>query len=130
LTGSLGDFNLLRRPKDRNRDGADPNEVFLFNEAINKLDLVELPLHDRHYTWTNKQFPLSWKDWNGSSLQILGLLNSPIPWSDPLLWKHLIIGLVWLKSAQQFPKAKSSDLKIIGLVIMTSSKWWSVGGKG
>lgn len=54
----VGDFNLIRRPEDRNRDGADLNEIFLFNKVINKLDLVELPLHGRHYTWTNKQPPL------------------------------------------------------------------------
>lgn len=53
----VGYFNLLRRPEDRNREGADVNEMFLFNEAISKLGLVELPLHGRHFTWTNKQFP-------------------------------------------------------------------------
>ena len=61
----VGDFNLLRKPKDRNREGADLNEIFLFNEAINKLDLIELPLHGRQFTWTNKQFPplLERLDW-------------------------------------------------------------------
>lgn len=53
----VGDFNLIRRPEDRNREGADVNEMFLFNEEINTLDLIELPLHGRKYTWTNKQFP-------------------------------------------------------------------------
>jgi len=53
----VGDFNLIRRPDDRNRDGADPNEMFLLNEAINNLGLIELPLHGRQFTWTNKQFP-------------------------------------------------------------------------
>ena len=52
----VGDFNLLRKPMDRNREGADLNNFFLFNEAINKLDLIELPLHGRQFTWTNKQF--------------------------------------------------------------------------
>lgn len=51
----VGDFNLLRKPEDK--EGVDPNEIFLFNEAISKLDLIELPLHGRHFTWTNKQFP-------------------------------------------------------------------------
>lgn len=46
----VGDFNLIRRLEDRNREGGDINEMFLFNEAINTLDLVELPLHGRHYT--------------------------------------------------------------------------------
>ena len=61
----VGDFNLIRRPEDRNRDGADVNEMFLFNEAIDKLGLIELPLHGRLFTWTNKHFPplLERLDW-------------------------------------------------------------------
>lgn len=61
----VGDFNLMRKPEDRNREGADLNEIFLFNEAISRLDLIELPLHGRHFTWTNKQFPplLERLDW-------------------------------------------------------------------
>lgn len=72
----VGDFNLMRRPKDKNREGADLNEMFLFNEAINKLSLIELPLHGRQFTWTNKQFPplLERLDW--FSLLILGHPNS------------------------------------------------------
>lgn len=31
------------------------NEMFMFNEAISSLGLVELPLHGKRYTWTNKQ---------------------------------------------------------------------------
>ena len=50
----VGYFNLIRKSVDRNRVGGDINEMFLFNEAINTLDLVELPLHGRQYTWTNK----------------------------------------------------------------------------
>jgi len=52
----VGDFNLIRRPENRNREGADANEMFLFNEAISRLDLIELPLHGSQFTWTNKQF--------------------------------------------------------------------------
>jgi hypothetical protein len=65
----VGDFNLMRRPEDKNREGDDVNEMFLFNEAINRLSLIELPLHGRHFTWTNKQFPplLERLDWFFSS---------------------------------------------------------------
>lgn len=61
----VGDFNLIRRAFDRNREGADATEMFLFNEAISKLDFIELPLHGRQYTWSNKQFPplLERLDW-------------------------------------------------------------------
>jgi mannosylglycoprotein endo-beta-mannosidase len=61
----VGDFNLIRKPEDRNREGGDVNEMFSFNEAINKLGIIELPLHGRRFIWTNKQFPplLERLDW-------------------------------------------------------------------
>jgi hypothetical protein len=31
----MGDFNLIRRQEDRNREGANITEMFLFNDAIN-----------------------------------------------------------------------------------------------
>uniref|UniRef100_A0A452XF66 Uncharacterized protein n=1 Tax=Aegilops tauschii subsp. strangulata TaxID=200361 RepID=A0A452XF66_AEGTS len=31
------------------------NEMLLFNEAISKLGLVELPLRGRKYSWSNMQ---------------------------------------------------------------------------
>jgi hypothetical protein len=52
---NIGDFNLIRKPKDRNKEGGDIIEMHLFNDAINTLGHVELPLYGRHYTWTNKQ---------------------------------------------------------------------------
>lgn len=51
----LGDFNLMRSPDNRNKPGGDLTEMFLFNEAISALRLVELPLNGRKFTWTNKQ---------------------------------------------------------------------------
>ena len=50
----IGDFNLLRKPKNRNKPG-DVNEMLLFNDAISSLGLIELPLYGRKFTWTNKQ---------------------------------------------------------------------------
>lgn len=40
----IGDFNLYRNPKDRNRLGANIGDILMFNEAISALGLVELPL--------------------------------------------------------------------------------------
>jgi len=51
----VGDFNLIRRPKDRNKEGGDATEMYLFNEAIDTLGLIDLPMLGRHFTWTNKQ---------------------------------------------------------------------------
>ena len=47
----LGDFNFIRSPENRNRPGGDVNDMFLFNDIIGHLGLVELPLKGRSYTW-------------------------------------------------------------------------------
>ena len=61
----VGDFNLLRKPEDRNRPGGNAGEMLLFNNAISALGIVEIPLHGRKFTWTNKQYPplLERLDW-------------------------------------------------------------------
>lgn len=51
----IGDFNLYRSPADRNKPGGDIDEMYLFNEAISALGIVELLLKGRRFTWTNKQ---------------------------------------------------------------------------
>ena len=50
-----GDFNLIRKPEDRNKPGGDISEMFAFNEAFSTLGVVELPLFGKRFTWTNKQ---------------------------------------------------------------------------
>jgi hypothetical protein len=40
----VGGFNLIRRPKNRNKSGGDNNMMMAFNEAISKLGIIELPL--------------------------------------------------------------------------------------
>ncbi|XP_066344156.1 uncharacterized protein [Miscanthus floridulus] len=51
----LGDFNLYRYPENRNREGADINEMFLFNSCISHLGLTKIFLHGKKYTWSNMQ---------------------------------------------------------------------------
>ena len=51
----LGDFNFIRSPDNRNKPGGDVNEMFIFNDIIGHLGLVELPLKGRAYTWSNMQ---------------------------------------------------------------------------
>jgi hypothetical protein len=50
-----GDFNFIRSQDNRNKPGGDVSEMFLFNEIIGHLGLLELPLKERHYTWSNMQ---------------------------------------------------------------------------
>ena len=65
----VGDFNLIRKPEDWNRPGGNIREMLIFNNAISSLGIVEIPLHGRRFTWTNKQQPplLEKLDWFFSS---------------------------------------------------------------
>ena len=51
----VGDFNFIRSVDNRNKPGADMNDIFIFNEIISHLGLQELPLKGRNYTWSNMQ---------------------------------------------------------------------------
>jgi hypothetical protein len=51
----LGDLNLIRTPTNQNRAGGTTSEMFLFNDLIQHLDLVEIPFQGRDFTWSNQQ---------------------------------------------------------------------------
>ena len=48
-----GDFNIIRGPQDKNNDRYDDRWPFLFNTVINSLDLKEIELSGRKFTWAN-----------------------------------------------------------------------------
>lgn len=49
----FGDFNMTRAPADKSTDSFSFAEASMFNDAINSLELIELPLRDRAFTWYN-----------------------------------------------------------------------------
>jgi len=51
----VGDFNLLRCASDKNNHHFNSSLADSFNTCINSLALLELPLLDRLYTWSNKR---------------------------------------------------------------------------
>nr|XP_020149932.1 uncharacterized protein LOC109735140 [Aegilops tauschii subsp. strangulata] len=51
----LWDFNFLRSLDKRNLPGGDLNDMFIFNEIIGNLGLLELPIKGRSYSWSNMQ---------------------------------------------------------------------------
>ena len=51
----LGDFNFMRSLENRNLPGGNVSDIFLFNEVIGHLGLVELPIKGRQFTWSNMQ---------------------------------------------------------------------------
>jgi hypothetical protein len=67
----LGDFNYLRSLEDKNKPGADLNDIFIFNEIISYLGLVAIPLKGRKFTWSNMQEQplLEQLDWFFTSCQ-------------------------------------------------------------
>jgi hypothetical protein len=40
---------------NRNKPGGDVHDMFLFNEIIGHLGLLEIPLKGRRFTWSNMQ---------------------------------------------------------------------------
>jgi hypothetical protein len=51
----LGDFNFIRAQDNRNKPVGGIDDMFLFDEIIGSLSLLELPLKGRSYTWSNMQ---------------------------------------------------------------------------
>jgi hypothetical protein len=48
-----GDFNIIRRRKEKNNNRYDDRWPFLFNVVINNLNLREIEPSERQYTWAN-----------------------------------------------------------------------------
>ena len=59
-----GDFNIIRGPNEKNNDRYDDRWPSLFNAVINSLDLRELELSCRKFTWANSlpQPTFEWLD--------------------------------------------------------------------
>jgi hypothetical protein len=49
-----GDFNIIRSPNEKNNERYDNHWPFLFNAIINSLDLRELQLSGRQFTWAKQ----------------------------------------------------------------------------
>lgn len=50
----VGDFNMIRFPHEKNKLNFYSDEASAFNDLIDELCLIELPLLDRAFTWSNK----------------------------------------------------------------------------
>lgn len=90
----LGDFNYIRYPENRNREGGSIYDTNNFNLAISELDMVEISLKGRKFTWSNMQdAPLLEKlDWVFTSEA--WALHYRIPWQFHLLSPSLTMSLL------------------------------------
>jgi exonuclease III len=50
-----GDFNILRKPEEKSNDNFNPRWPFMFNAIIENLNLREIALSGRQYTWANRR---------------------------------------------------------------------------
>jgi exonuclease III len=50
-----GDFNIIRKPKDKNNNNFNPRWPSIFNAIIDHLDLREIVLSGRQFTWANRR---------------------------------------------------------------------------
>jgi exonuclease III len=50
-----GDFNIIRRNEDKNNNNFNPRWPFMFNAIIESLDLREISLSERQYTWASRR---------------------------------------------------------------------------
>jgi endonuclease/exonuclease/phosphatase family metal-dependent hydrolase len=48
-----GDFNIIRNPNEKNNDNYDDRWPFLFNAIINGLNLREIKMSGRKFTWAS-----------------------------------------------------------------------------
>ena len=55
-----GDFNIIRRQEEKNNDNFNPHWPFISNTVIESLNLRELMLPGRQYTWANHRVALTY----------------------------------------------------------------------
>ena len=51
----LGDFNMIRRAREKNKGSINRRVMRQFNNTIDDLHLLEFELTDRAFTWSNEQ---------------------------------------------------------------------------
>jgi hypothetical protein len=50
-----GDFNIIRNSSENNNDRFEEKWSFLFNAVIDSLDLREIEMYGRKFTWANSR---------------------------------------------------------------------------
>jgi endonuclease/exonuclease/phosphatase family metal-dependent hydrolase len=110
------DFNLIRSPQNRSLPRGNFNEVLLFNDLFQPLDLMEIFFQGREFTWSNMQAsPLLKKlDWvfTSSSWTLSFPDTKVIPLARPIS-DHIPCGHVWL-AAPSRTKLSGCIHRVIG----------------
>jgi hypothetical protein len=73
-----GDFNMIRSLENRNRAGGNLNDMQLFNDLIQQLDLAEISFQGRLFPGVIcREFPF-WRSRTGFSPLLPGLFHTQI----------------------------------------------------
>lgn len=124
----VGDFNLLRKPENRNRAGV--TSMRCYSLMMQSTILAWLSYHsmvEDSLGQTNKNLHW-WKDLIGSLPQALGPCSILIPQSAHSSCRPQITGPVTSPSHQTFRMGKFSGLRIIGCSIQVSCRQPSQDG--
>ena len=110
----VGDFNLCLSPNDKNQPRGDHLDMYLFNDAISSLGLVDITLKGRRYTWSNKQYSplLERLDWFFTLNS--WTLSYPNTYAYPLL----------MQTSDHVPCAISISTKIPKGVVFWFENFW------
>jgi exonuclease III len=78
------DYNILRHPSDKNNDRYNNRWPFLFNAVMDRLNLRELEMPGRKYTWANNLSTLTFEK--------LDLILTTMEWEEkyPLTTVHAL----------------------------------------
>jgi hypothetical protein len=123
----VGDFNLMRSVDNHNRPVDNLNDMMLFNDVIHHLDLVEIPLKGRAFTWSNMQQNCLLET-IGCSAALIGLWHSRTHWLLFLvMWFWIMCPMLSLWNLL-FLKPPFLGLRIIGQVFWIFSLPWNIFG--
>ena len=50
-----GDFNIIRKPNEKNNSNFNPRWPFIFNDIIQGIGLKEIELSGRQFTWASRR---------------------------------------------------------------------------
>jgi hypothetical protein len=77
----MGDFNLIYRDQDKNNDRVNRRLMHSFSRALNHMDVKEIQLTGRKYTWSSNQ--------NNPTLTHIGMALCTPGWEDVYAQPHI-----------------------------------------
>lgn len=78
-----GDFNMNMYSHDKNNANFRFAKAKSFNQCVNDMNLIELPLLDRNYTWSNKR--------STPTMERLDRIFINLAWDEPFLARSSLL---------------------------------------